>query len=434
MPKKNLTDRGLKALERKPAAKGKTRDVMDSAVPGFGVRISETGRRTFILLTRFPGSKHPTRRALGEYGELTLEQARTKARKWLELLRRGVDPRDDEERQRLVEQRKRENSFAAVAEDFIRHIHRQKFRTANDMERMLRQTFIKRWGSRPVTEITSGDIRRVIEEALDRNAKYQGFHDFALIGRFFTWAIGQDSYGLEYNPIKKLARKDLIGKSEARTRVLNDDELRALWRATERVRYPYRLIYRLLILTGLRLDEVCGAHWDEFDFASKLWTIPAARMKKTKEDEDDFLVPLTDAVLKVLELVPRFKGGGFLFSHNYGKHPVNSHQFAYVKKQLDGLMVEELQKMAKERGEIRVASLPPFVNHDIRRSVRTNLSKLKIAEEVREAILAHARPGIKGVYDRHQYLDEKREALTLWNSRLRDIMEPPPDNVVRLQA
>src|SRR5262249_33392206 len=414
MPKKNLTDRGLKALERKPAAKGKTRDVMDSAVPGFGVRISETGRRTFILLTRFPGSKHPTRRAIGEYGELTLEQARTKARKWLELLRRGVDPRDDEERQRLAEQRKRENSFAAVAEDYIRHIHRQKFRTANDMERMLRQTFVKRWGSRPVTEITSGDISRVIEEALDRNAKYQGFQDFSLIGGFFTWAIGTDRYGLEYNPLKKLQRKGLIGKSEPRTRVLNDDELRVLWLASERLRYPYGLLYRLLTLTALRLDEVCRAHWGEFDLASKVWTIPAARMKKTNAGaQDDFLVPLTDAMLEVLKLVPRFKDGGFLFSHNYGKRPVNSHQFAYVKKQLDKLMLEELQKMANESGENKTVTLPHFVTHDIRRSVRTNLSKLKIAEEVREAVLAHARPGIKGVYDRHDYLDEKREALTL---------------------
>src|SRR5262249_21083855 len=163
----------------------------------------------------------------------------------------------------------------------------------------------------------------------------------------------------------------------------------------------------------------------------KVWTIPAARMKKTNAGaQDDFLVPLTDAMLEVLKLVPRFKDGGFLFSHNYGKRPVNSHQFAYVKKQLDKLMLEELQKMANESGENKTVTLPHFVTHDIRRSVRTNLSKLKIAEEVREGVLAHARPGIKGVYDRHDYLDEKREALTLWNARLRSIVEPPPANVV----
>jgi integrase len=77
-------------------------------------------------------------------------------------------------------------------------------------------------------------------------------------------------------------------------------------------------------------------------------------------------------------------------------------------------------------------TLPDFVNHDIRRTVRTHLSALRIGEEVREAVLAHVRPGIKGVYDQHLYLEEKREALTLWNARLRSIVEPPTNNVIDL--
>jgi integrase len=88
-------------------------------------------------------------------------------------------------------------------------------------------------------------------------------------------------------------------------------------------------------------------------------------------------------------------------------------------------------ELAKARGK---SALPDFVNHDIRRTVRTHLSALKTGEEVREAVLAHVRPGIKGVYDQHQYLEEKREALTLWNARLRSIIEPTPENVVQLKA
>ena len=79
-----------------------------------------------------------------------------------------------------------------------------------------------------------------------------------------------------------------------------------------------------------------------------------------------------------------------------------------------------------------LGELPAFVNHDIRRTVRTRLSALKISEEVRKAVLAHVRPGIKGAYDKYEYLEEKREALTLWNARLRSIIEPPPANVVPL--
>ena len=86
----NFTDRMLKAL--RPAPQG-TYDKWDSIVPGFGVRVSAVGRRTFTLTARYPGSHNPTRRALGEYGAITLVKARNKARNWLESLRTGKDPR-----------------------------------------------------------------------------------------------------------------------------------------------------------------------------------------------------------------------------------------------------------------------------------------------------------------------------------------------------
>ena len=190
MAKRTLNDRALKALKAAPP--GKPYDVMDTVVPGFGVRVSASGRRTFVLVTRFPRHpKHPTRRALGEYGELTLEKARTKARDWLDLIHKGVDPKEQEERQHLAEQRKRENSFTAVAEQFIVHIHRLKLRTARVMEQNLNKTFVRRWPSRPIVEISSDDIKRVIREAVERGATYQAFHDFALIRRLFNWPSEQ---------------------------------------------------------------------------------------------------------------------------------------------------------------------------------------------------------------------------------------------------
>jgi integrase len=431
MPKRNLTDRYLNSLADDPAEKGKTKDIMDTVVPGFGVRVSETGRRTFVLIARFPGNKSSARRALGEYGELTLEKARRKARHWLELNGRGIDPVDEEERERLAEERKRENSFAAVAEEFIKYIHRQKLRTAAVMERNLRETFVKRWSSRPITDITSHDVGRVIREAVARDSTYQAFHDFALIRRMFNWAIGTDEYGLETNPCDRLNTKDMIGERHARDRVLTDIELRALWSATDRLPYPYGPLYRLLSLTGLRLGEACGARWSEIDLERREWTIPADRMKKVKGGAKPFMVPLTDAMVEVLSKLPRFTSGDFLFSNSCGKRPLKPNLFSDPKERLDKLVIEELRKLASEPERVTLAS---FVNHDIRRTVRTHLSALKIGEEVREAVLAHVRPGIKGVYDKYQYLDEKREALTLWNARLRSIVDPPPANVIQLSA
>src|SRR5262249_25942138 len=157
----------------------------------------------------------------------------------------GSDPAAVEEAERRARLREQANTFEAAAEQFIAYVKRQKLRTAPQMERDLRGVFIARWGSRPITEIASGDIRKVIGDAVDRDAPYSAFKLFALIRRLFNWAIGTDDFGLELNPCRRLNTKDMIGERHDRDRVLSDDELRALWRATARFSYPYGQLYRL---------------------------------------------------------------------------------------------------------------------------------------------------------------------------------------------
>ncbi len=431
MPRRTLTDRYLKSL--KPAAPGTRSECWDAIVPGFGVRVTDKGCKSFVLLARYPKSPNPTRRALGEYGSITLEEVRKKARGWIELIQKGIDPAAEKERQRQAEQRKQGRTFAAAAEEFVRHIHRQKLRTAAVMERELRQVFVARWKQRPIADIAADDIKAVILEAVDRGAKYRAFKLFALIRRQFNWAIGTDDYGLEFNPCRRLKPSDLIGERNARDRVLTDNELRALWRVTGRIGYPYGPLYRLLILTGVRLNEACGAEWSEFDLAARLWTVSPARMKKVKGGAKPHVVPLTDAALDVLEPLPRFKVGDFLFSHSFGKRPLKPNQFSDPKEKLDRRILQTLRAMARLQGaDPSTVTMQDWVNHDLRRTVRTHLSALRIPEEVREAVLAHVRPGIKGTYDKYDYLDEKREALTAWSARLRGILEPAQANVVVL--
>ena len=137
MAKHRLTDRKLKALRRK----GMRYDVMDTDVPGFGVRVSEIGQRTFILIARYPGSPNPTRRALGEYPAVSLSRARQRAREWRELIQKGIDPKAEEDRLRRQALRKQQMTFASVAEDFLeRHVKTQ--RKARDTEREIRKELI----------------------------------------------------------------------------------------------------------------------------------------------------------------------------------------------------------------------------------------------------------------------------------------------------
>src|SRR5262249_26690253 len=163
--RKRLTDRTVKSL--KPARR--RYDVMDTDVSGFGVRVTERGQRTFILIARYPGSPNPTRRALGKYPSFSLEKARERARHWRDLVRQGIDAKAEEERLRRQELRKQQTTFGAVAEDFIgRHVmgHRQ----AKVTEREIRKELIAQWGERPISSITRDDVVMLVDAVARRPA------------------------------------------------------------------------------------------------------------------------------------------------------------------------------------------------------------------------------------------------------------------------
>jgi integrase len=167
----------------------------------------------------------------------------------------------------------------------------------------------------------------------------------------------------------------------------------------------------MLALTGQRKSEVAEARWSEIDPARKLWTIPAERMKA----DSAHVVPLSDDVVALLESLPRFANGDYLFSTTAGAKAVNG--FSKAKERLDREMAEELGSTPQ-----------PFVIHDIRRTMRTGLSALPVPDLVRELVIAHTKPGLHKVYDRHAYL--ARHALELWAARLRSIVAPPSSDVV----
>ena len=416
--KKTLNDRVIKAL--KPAAEGKRVEIWDALVPSLAIRVTDRGVKTFILAQRFPGSPDYTRRSLGEYGELTLEAARTKARRWLEMVKAGIDPKADEQKRRLDHLRKQENTFAAVAEEFIKR-HVSKTRKAVEVERDIRREFVARWASRPITSIDRHDVMQVIDAAVDRGAPYQAHNLLGYCKRLFGWAISRGTYGLESSPCDRLRPLDAIGiKKAMRTRVFSDAEWRAFWKAAEGTAYPYGPMFRLLALTGQRKSEVAEAQWSEFDLAKGLWTIPKERMKS----DAAHVVPLTDEAIEILKSLPRFCKGDHVFSTDFGVKPVNG--FSKAKVRFDKAMLAELRKIDPK------AKLEPFVIHDIRRSMRTGLSALPVPDLVRELVIAHTKPGLHKVYDQHLYLDEKRHALELWAAKLRTIINPRRGNVVAL--
>jgi integrase len=267
-----------------------------------------------------------------------------------------------------------------------------------------------------------------------RSAPEQARALLILVKRFFAWVIDQRSYGLTASPCDRLFATKIIGELQSRTRHLNDAEIAAFWRASGKMPYPVGSVYRMLLLTGLRLNEVAGISWSEINGNAII--VPAARMKGREGKARDHLVPLTQAIQEIIASVPRIRGGKYLFSYKAGSSPVT--MTGPMKRDLDQRMPRTLKAMARRRGEDQqTVELPHWTNHDLRRTTRTGLSKLKIPRDVAEAVLAHRPPGIVGTYNLHEFEDEKREALTAWAARIASIVNPEPAapaKVVRMRG
>jgi integrase len=271
------------------------------------------------------------------------------------------------------------------------------------------------WGDRAIAEIRREDVVNVIDAIARRPAPYLAHVVLGHIRSLFNWVINRGTYGLEASPCDRLKPGALIGAKQPRQRILSDAEIAALWRASGTIGYPYGPLYRMLLLTGARKSEVSDARWREFDRKKEIWTVPAERFKSNATH----FVPLSDQAVSVLESLPRFTQGDHLFSTTFGEKPVGG--FSKGKARLDALMKEQL------------GTVPPWVIHDIRRTVRTRLASLRVPDMVAEMVIGHGRKGIQRVYDQHSYENEMREALELWAARLRDIATPPPENVVSLK-
>jgi len=228
----------------------------------------------------------------------------------------------------------------------------------------------------------------------------------------FNWAIARKKYNITTNPCDAVNLDDRVGsKRKPRKRVLDEAELRAFWRATGKLNYPWGPYLRLLLLTGARRSEIAGAMWSELSEDHTLRIPP----ERTKTDEWH-IVPLSTTARQIVSSLPRIGESRFMFTID-GAAPVVGHSDA--KMRIDSGMANELGCDARDfaRGGSRA-----FVIHDLRRTVRTRLAKLKVDFITSELILGHALTGIHAVYDVHKYEDEKRAALQAWADHLQGIV------------
>lgn len=419
-PPKKLTQLGVNQI--KPPGEGRAM-YPDLVVPGLALRVSHSGLKSYTMLVRFGPA--PVRVDCGRHGKelkptrdfepiTTLKDARERAREAMAAASNNIDPRA----------RKREEKAPAsdviddVVKDFIRLYKGRRNkplrpRTKEENERVLDNRIVPNWKGRSMATIRRREIIDFLDElAVDTPAlanRTQG-----VITTLFDWALDREI--IDANPATRLRAP---AEKVKRDRALSDADIKTTWEVWEAIGYPWGDLQKLLLLTGQRREEVSAMSWPEIDLDEKEWTVPAERTKSDREN----IVPLSKQAIAVLKNVKRLKGD-YVFSTGNGEKHVKG--YSKAKRQTDDA-IAKLVKSGKAK------KVEPWRWHDLRRTLKTGMSKLRVSEFVSELVLNHAMPGLEGVYNIHSYEEEKREALQTWANYVDGVIGKRPSNVTPIR-
>jgi integrase len=384
--RRTLTPKTIGAL---PAAIGKRYEVRDQLTPGLVLRVSDTGLKVFYVCKRV--NQKMRRFKIGPYPILSLHDAREKARELLRNIEMGryVEKAPHEEDQRTP-------TLAETIPQFIELYAKQRTRDWHGTERVLLK--FSSLYSRPVDTIKRADVVRVLDTIVANGTPWRANRALAAFKKLMNWCI--DRGVIEHSPVAQLK---MPSKEVARERVLTHDELRTCWHTAGLDGYPFGPCVWLLMLTGQRRSEVSEMRWSELDIGNALWTIPRARVKNGTTQ----VVPLSGLATSIIRSLPRFPGSDFVFTTT-GITPISG--FGRLKDRLDAAFPSGTED---------------WRFHDLRRTTATNLAVLRVPPHIIEAVLNHKSgivSGVAAIYNRHAYLDEKREALELWSEKLSQIV------------
>lgn len=327
-----------------------------------------------------------------------------------------------------AEEKAQASTFSAVVERYMSAYVEKNTRpaTIKETRRILDRDVKPRWGHRQIASITRQDIGGLLDEIAERGAMVQANRTLARLKTLFRWALDEDI--IASDPTSRVRRR---AKEVARDRALDDAEIKLFWGVCDTLGWPFGPMFKLLLLTAQRRDEVGGARWVEIDLDKRLWTIPRERAKNDRAHE----VHLSKLVVEILSELPKIwrsraddvgsEPSPYLFTTS-GERPVSG--FSKAKERLDGHMLQLLRAELKQAGgDLDAAAIDPWILHDLRRTAATGMARLNIAPHVVDRILNHVSGTIRGVaavYNRHAYLEERKSALEAWSNYVESLVRP----------
>jgi len=407
---KQLTDNSVKALKRKD----KQYEVFCSNPIGFGVRVNPGGSKAWFFMYSNDAGKRE-RMPIGKYPALPLIAARKIAKQKAGDIAKGADPaKEKRQERRLLEKAElgMDTSTPVTMKDcmeqFIAKRVRVTYKAVNkadgtqvwEAEQMIRKHIIPRIGDITIDGFRRGDAKAMQRAITEKSGARVAERAAQTTRAALNWLADEEI--IEDAPTFRFKSKRV-----KRTRVLRDGEIRSLWNACEAAPLMYGSYLKMLLLTAQRRTEVATMRWDDINNTDMTWT---TNVKSAKSEEIEVVVPLSTLAQRVLNELPRVGGSVYVFPSQRGDGPFKGHTTAknFVDEHMNGALEDRRF-------------------HDLRRTCRTNLPRLKVLPDVAEAVIGHKKQGLDAVYNQYEYLDEKRDALQKWADMITEIVTPTDD-------
>lgn len=388
-------------------------ELTDPDCPGLQLHVAarladgSEGARSWQYRFRWHGKR--VRHTLGQHPQTGIAAAHDLVREARELLSKGIDPRTSglAGRSRAPRAEPSSGPSAPYSVDTLASEFMARFITPNrknpaEVQRMLTKDVLSEWAGRDARTIKPRDVLELLDGIVDRGSAIMSNRVHSLLKQLFKYGVHRQI--VELSPVQLLYLPG--GEEKPRSRALTDAELTALLANVDDVmsRAPRTVAtMRLMLYTACRRSELGLARWSRFhlDGDAPTWRIPPELSKTGVE----YIVPLVPQAVAELRKLKRSAGRSpWLFPNGTADKPADPK-----------ILTRSLARHLKTFGEKKIK---PFVLHDIRRTVRTGLARLKVPPHIAERCLNHAQPGIVAAYDVHAYLDEKREAFSQWAAHL----------------
>ena len=358
----------------------------DPELPMHYIRVTPSGAKSFVVVTRNLVNQQRWI-TIGSYPAYTIDTARKRAGEIIRAVREGKSEPD---------------SFEAVAAKFMKlHCEAKALRSIAEYRRII-QRMEHEWTGREFTSLGRGDVSKLLDKIESHGGPRAATSVLAVFSSMANWyAKRTDDYR------SPLVRGMHRGEAIRRQRILDDDELRTVWKAAE-TNGTFGAMIRLLLLTGQRREKVAAMRWEDLD--ANTWNIPAEKREKGNAG----VLVLPDLALEIINAQPRFISNPYVFA-GQGDH---IRSWSRRKAQFDA----------------RLEGVAPWVLHDLRRTARSLMSRAGVRPDISERVLGHVIKGVEGVYDRHAYTEEKAHALKALAGLIEKIINPPANKVVHIKS